>query len=185
MLSSRGFQNSGVEPSSPTSPALQADSLPGEPWGKPLMSARWQVFFVFFLNSLRAHHPGGCSSWWLWRLFFTDMAGSTPFLNPIRPRPGGFLWVNLVSQGIKGLKGIFHYHKLEGKERGMSIQSTEARDLAEHPTVHQEHFHNKNLSGPKCQKCWSGEALSVKQSCLFSLNLYVIKQQAMLVSPAK
>lgn len=80
------------------------------------------------------------------------MAGSTQFLNPIRPRPGGFLWVNFVSRGLKGLKGIFHYHKLEGKERGMSIQSTEARNLTEHPTV-QEDFHNKNLSGPKRQRC--------------------------------
>ena len=50
----KGFQDLGIEPSSPTSPALQADSLPGEPWEKPLMSARQQVFFAFFLNSLRA-----------------------------------------------------------------------------------------------------------------------------------
>lgn len=80
---------------------------------------------------------------------------------------------------------MFHSHKLEGKERGTSIQGTEARDLTKHPSEHQEDFHNKNLSGPKCQKCWSEEALSVKQSCLFSLNLYMIKQQAMLVSPTK
>ena len=31
----RDLPSSGIKPTSPVSPALQADSLPTEPWGKP------------------------------------------------------------------------------------------------------------------------------------------------------
>ena len=35
IFSSRDLPNPGIKPMSPVSPALQADSLPAEPWGKP------------------------------------------------------------------------------------------------------------------------------------------------------
>ena len=40
----------GIEPASPVSPALQVDSLPGEPMGKPLHSLL-NHFLVLLLNS--------------------------------------------------------------------------------------------------------------------------------------
>ena len=51
--------------------------------GCSLMAARWQVFFVSFLSSLRAHQltiSGGCNCLWLWHPLFTGMAGSILFL---------------------------------------------------------------------------------------------------------
>ena len=59
-------------------------TLPLVPPGKPLMAARWKVFFISFLSSLRAHWlilGSGCYHWWLWHLLFTDMAGNILFLN--------------------------------------------------------------------------------------------------------
>ena len=49
-----------------------------------LISARWQILFVSFLNSLRAHllTIGSCgwNLWWLWHPLFADIAGNIPFL---------------------------------------------------------------------------------------------------------
>ena len=49
--SSRGFPNLGIEPVPPVSPALQANSLPSEPSGKPFTvytSIKWCIWFDIY-----------------------------------------------------------------------------------------------------------------------------------------
>ena len=39
----------GIKPASPVSPALQADSLPAEPSGKPVFMPTWAYLFSYTL----------------------------------------------------------------------------------------------------------------------------------------
>ena len=68
----------GIEPSSPE---LQADSLPSEPPGEPLPAAGLQVFFSA-LRFLGADWlmSKGCNCWRPWHPLFADTAGNIPFL---------------------------------------------------------------------------------------------------------
>lgn len=53
----------------------------------PSDAARWQVFFVYFLRSLRAHRlsspqGGGCTHWWPWHPL---LSGNILFLTVLLP----------------------------------------------------------------------------------------------------
>ena len=49
MPSSRNLSNPGIEPMSPVSPALQADSLPTAPPGKPKIYFKWAKYIYIFI----------------------------------------------------------------------------------------------------------------------------------------